>query len=220
MGLSYFCCRNNVFDYYNLRVRGIIFIFWIIPNSEKQFAQGFSIKGFFKNFLTSKFPFQAQHCFALWDVCLGLVSSKFFLNHIWDFILTFFSGANGVRWLSLHPGHVFLFLTSGRCPQSIFNKHLQWDKKVLKFFTVCVCVCARSHKCVVFKAVIAFLLWISRFSVFSPVPNLRLISLFTTKMVYNENHHIHIIHRTASKCVALFSYTPWSQRLSKGRVSS
>lgn len=55
------------------------------------------------------------------------------------------------------------------------------------------------------KAFIAFLLWIFVFHIF--ISHSRILCLFqvlfTTKVVYNENHHIHIIHRKACKCVWL-----------------
>ena len=63
------------------------------------------------------------------------------------------------------------------------------------------------YVCVLFKAFIAFPFMDFWFSVVFLIPNLVFIlSLIITNMVYNENHHIHVIHRIASKCVARSSY--------------
>lgn len=60
---------------------------------------------------------------------------------------------------------------------------------------------------VLFKAFIAFSFMYFWFSVVFLIPDLVFISsLIISNMVYNENHHIHIIHRTASKYVARSSY--------------
>lgn len=72
-----------------------------------------------------------------------------------------------------------------------FTKCFQSSRKILRKFIFFFFV--------LFKAFIAFFSWAPSFHIFSCSRILCLLQvLFTTKMVYNENHHTHIIQRIAS----------------------